>query len=204
MFECPKVLFINCLGSYFYSILQSIGGTIAEKELLCYLSSGALRYEKLNPDEVYEKYKQNPWGYQPIKIKNSCGKDMSIDSSFFKFLLWNFNISTQVKTIENVEYLINDLINNYNSGIACICNIDEYYLPSNNETFQKKHNKHFLLMDKIDLKEKSVRLIDSENPRPIILKYEELNSCIVKSLYKNKLLYTIDYKGYKLNNYSST
>ena len=54
MFECPKVLFINCLGSYFYSILQSIGGTIAEKELLCYLSSGALRYEKLNPDEVYE------------------------------------------------------------------------------------------------------------------------------------------------------
>ena len=46
MFECPKVLFINCLGSYFYSILQSIGGTIAEKELLCYLSSGALRYEK--------------------------------------------------------------------------------------------------------------------------------------------------------------
>ncbi|MFR9276261.1 hypothetical protein [Finegoldia magna] len=45
MFECPKVLFINCLGSYFYSILQSIGGTIAEKELLCYLSSGALRYE---------------------------------------------------------------------------------------------------------------------------------------------------------------
>ena len=48
MFECPKVLFINCLGSYFYSILQSIGGTIAEKELLCYLSSGALRYEKLN------------------------------------------------------------------------------------------------------------------------------------------------------------
>ena len=70
MFECPKVLFINCLGSYFYSILQSIGGTIAEKELLCYLSSGALRYEKLNPDEVYEKYKQNPWGYQPIKIKS--------------------------------------------------------------------------------------------------------------------------------------
>ena len=59
-------------------------------------------------------------------------------------------------------------------------------------------------MDKIDLKEKSVRLIDSENARPIILKYEELNSCIVKSLYKNKLLYTIDYKGYKLNNYSST
>ena len=25
--------------------------------------------------EVYEKYKQNPWGYQPIKIKNSCGKE---------------------------------------------------------------------------------------------------------------------------------
>lgn len=198
MFEYTSVLFLNCLGSYLYSIIKTVGGEEASDVFLEYLAKGRLSYENLNLEAIFAKYKNNPWGYQPIKIKNFHNEDLTINIDFFDFLYQSFNIVIQIVNISNVNNVLND-----NKDLFCICNVDEYYVPSSPNFFQKKHNKHFLLIDTIDTNQKCVQLIDSERATPVILSFEELDDSIKKSVYKKMLVYKVDCTNYKLNKHCS-
>lgn len=199
MLECPNVLFLNCLGSYFYSIVKAVGDERAIRELLIYLSTARLSYECLDLKTVYANYKQNPWGYQPIRLKNNENSNLAINADFFTFLCDRFNIITQVADINCFNDLLNKLISNYSEGIFTICNIDEYYVSSSHKFFRKKHNKHFLLIDKLYLEQDSIQLIDSEKDKPIRLTCKELIMAITQSAYKKNLLYSVDCSKYQLN-----
>lgn len=199
MFECTSVLFLNCLGSYLYSIIKTLGGKEALNVFLGYLAKGKLSYENLDLEAIFAKYKNNPWGYQPITIKNFHDGDLTINIDFFDYLYKNFNIVIQMINASNTNNVLNDIVENCSKGLFCICNVDEYYIPSSLKFYHKKHNKHFLLIDTIDTVQKRIHLIDSERTTPISLSFEELNNSIQKSVYKKMLIYKVDCTNYKLN-----
>ena len=59
MLNVPSILYINCIGSYYYSILENLNNDAKYHELLLYLSQGKLVYEAKDKQDIYAKYKNN-------------------------------------------------------------------------------------------------------------------------------------------------
>lgn len=87
MISIPSVLLINCVGSYLYSIMEHLNSKGEINGTLFYLRQGLLKYNALQMDYVKQKYHDNPWGYQPIKIENQEGKSLEIDDFFSNFFM---------------------------------------------------------------------------------------------------------------------
>ena len=104
MLKNSEVLFINCIGSYYYSIFQHINN-FEWPDVLLYLARGKLVYKKLDMKEIYKKYSDNPWGYQPIRIETFRDQEeLKIDSEFYKFVSDNCRVKTERKEILRVLY----------------------------------------------------------------------------------------------------
>ncbi|WP_270564202.1 hypothetical protein [Clostridium beijerinckii] len=196
MIEIPSILMLNCLGSYFYSIVRSMSQSESEHSLLYYLSSGALTYEELSLENVRKKYQDNPWGYQPIVIKNTEDTPLLIDDNFFKYLFEKHNIIVETIDMNKNDNLIANLIANTSYGRFTICNVDEYYIPESPKFYKKQHNKHFLLIKSIDLKKLELEIIDSEKNHTFFITFEDMERAVYQSKYKKKLLYKIDCSSY--------
>ena len=195
MLDVPSVLMLNCVGSYFYSIINHLtqnkkGGYDA----LLYLSLGKLTYHNLSIEDTFEKYGNNPWGYQPVNISNSKGEPLEINDAFFNYLAVNHNVNVQC-----LDMKYNDLLSclkyTDNETRFVICNVDEFFMPYS-QFYQKSHNKHFVLIKKIMFESSSLELIDSEKRHTYKLTFNEIEQAVYNSVYNRKLIYQVDGRNY--------
>ena len=197
MLEMPFVLYINCIGSYFYSIFQTVTPEGNINALLYYLSYGKLQYKKLVLEDVREKYADNPWGYQPVVIVDDVGQELGINMAFLNYLADIHHINVKVvdfiKDNFNLKkyYLAKVRKQNY-----CICSVDEYYLPSSERFYRKMHNKHYLLVKNFNYDFSIFEIIDSEKNKVVEIEYQDLENAICKSIYKKKEMYLVDFEEY--------
>lgn len=194
MVEVPSVIFLNCLGSYFYSIIELLGGESYIYQLLLYLAKGTLCYKQLDMNMIRKKYQNNPWGYQPVQIINSNGKLVSINDDFLKYIFENLGISTRFTNVNQKKDLWDILKSVKDKKVFVVCAVDEYYLPTKTFFFQKRHNKHFLLIRSVDYSENIVEVIDSECTEPKRITFIEFEKAILESVYQ-RLLLMVDCTG---------
>lgn len=191
----PSILLINCVGSYLYSIMEHLSKEDNVNGTLYYLAQSKLKFQRLSMEEVQEKYKQNPWGYQPIKIVNQSGNDLEIDDLFFTFLHNHYHI--KIDKFDAEKFQLMDLLLTVNNETSfLICTVDEMYLE-NSVFYKKRHNKHFLLIKNVDFVYNTVDIVDSEKNRIYTLKFDEIKKAIMNSLYKRKVIYRVDGQKYK-------
>lgn len=190
MLEKSSILMLNCIGSYFYSIVKHLSQNGTGDSVLYYLDSGNLTYHNLSAESVQMKYNSNPWGYQPVDILNAHGQPLEINESFFDYLSESHNIKVRNHDM-NKEDLISCLRESNNQEIFSICNVDEYYMPQS-EFYQKLHNKHFVFVKEILYEKYSVEIIDSEKNHTYQMTFQELEEAVYKSIYKGKIFYQVD------------
>lgn len=197
MLDIPAILMLNCLGSYFYSIVSYVSHQNSENALLYYLSLGKLTFRSLVTEEVISMYGDNPWGYQPVILEDLEQKDLKIDHSFFKYLFKKHNIHVEILDFSSNANLIGQITSLHAKNSFIICNVDEYFVPTSEKFYFKKHNKHFLLIKKIDHLNQSFEVIDSEKNKTINLKFSEMEQAVYQSFYKRKICYHVNCISYK-------
>lgn len=186
---------LNCVGSYFYSIVNHLSQNGNGHAMLYYLCIGHLTYRNLHIENVLKKYNENPWGYQPIVILDSQGRTLEIDETFFDYLLKNHHVDVECLDM-NKKDLISCLKQKENQTVFTICNVDEYYMPYS-QFYQKSHNKHFVLIKEIVFKNSLLEIIDSEKNHTYQMTFDDMEQAVYKSIYKRKILYQIDGSHYE-------
>jgi len=198
MLSPSPILFLNCMGSYFYSIFYHISKSGYEHTLLYYLSLGELKYLELSEDEVYNKYANNPWGYQPFTIINAAHESLSVDDIFYEYLSKWHNIQTTVIDLNHCDLFDSLLTDRLLSEKFYICSVDEFFLPQSKH-YAKNHNKHFVLVKSIDYLKSCLEIIDSETNVTYILSFDELHNAIYKSVYQNRKMYSVNCTKFQNN-----
>lgn len=187
-------LLINCVGSYLYSIMEHLKSEGEINGILLYLRQGILKYRELQMANVKKKYHDNPWGYQPIKIENQEGKSLEIDDFCFQFLFKYYSLEIEKYDIE--KYSLMDIFKSVDNDTSfLICTVDELYL-SKSKFYEKKHNKHFLLIKSIDYKNNTTEIVDSEVNSLYSITFKELENAIRNSSYKRKRIYRVNGEKY--------
>lgn len=192
MLSNPKILFLNCLGSYFYSIVGYMEKLTTGNSLLHFLSGNSLKFEKLNLNEIQKKYSDNPWGYQPLSIINTTGEIVKIDFHFFDYLKKIFNIKVEKIEMSNNKALLDYLICDNIDYCFHICKVDEFFLKNSQNFYMKNHNKHYLLIKKIDTAQKRIDIIDSEKNNIYTISFEELYQAFYENEFHTKIYYRIN------------
>ena len=196
MLNVPSILYINCIGSYYYSILENLNNDAKYHELLLYLSQGKLVYEAKDKQDIYAKYKNNPWGYQPISIRDIENKEIRIDRKFYEFLEHSLNVIIKKEDISHEEYIEDRIIHNMRNGFYSIIDVDEFYIPSSKKCFEKSHNKHSLLVKNINADNKSIEMIDSEENNTVEIQIRDLKRSILMSEFSHNYIYNINTTNY--------
>lgn len=195
MLETPLILLLNCLGSYFYSIINHLSQNGTNNAALSYLSLGRLAYRRLSIEELRVKFNENPWGYQPVAILDSKNQPLEINDGFFRYLTENCYIDVRSLNANNID-LIEYFKTTDNQTSFLICTVDEYYMM-HSKFYHKSHNKHFVLIKSIFLEDSLIEIIDSERNRTYKIPFDGIEQAIYKSIYKRKILYQVDGRYYK-------
>lgn len=196
MLEVPAILLLNCVGSYFFSIIEHLKGMCNGKGdniSLYYLAKGHLKYKSLNIEN-----KKNPWVYQPMIIQDSSQRELEIGQKFYDFL--NEKVNVEIQTVDignNSELLFHYIQNKLDDYHYFICNVDEYFIPSSTKFYGKCHNKHFLLIKEVDQKNKKLIIIDSEKNKLVSLLYEDIERAVIGSVFKKKECIFVDGSNYQ-------
>lgn len=192
MLDTPKILFLSCLGSYFYSIVQeNHQGEI--NPLLCYLWGSHLEFHSIDINENRISKGENPWRYQPVVIMNNQ-KETKIDVHFWNYLKNILNIYVQKIDIASGESILDEIIAAINKGLYCICKVDEYHI-SHSKFYMKKRNRHYLLIRDMDIVNEVFTVIDSEITSIYSVQFNELKRAILENDFSSKLVYFVSNKS---------
>lgn len=195
MLKKPHLLFINCIGSYYYSIFQHLSNS-ERTELLLFLVDGKLEYKTLDEQEVRTSYHENPWGYQPIWIVNKLQNQLKIDERFYRFLNDTFHIRVDKKNAKIEKDIVNTINENMKNGIYSIVNVDEFYVPTSQKCYGRYHNKHSLMVLEIDSDKGIITLMDSEENHAVEIELKDFKKSVTQSKYENTYLYLINTNKY--------
>lgn len=199
MIERPSVLMINCLGSYFVSIIDSLSG---KKNLaLNYLRTGVLTYNSLDDSKSGFAIGKNAWNYQPINITDPCGDAMQINIDYYSYLKRRNNIDVNLVNAEDVGF-ITALEYTKEDYHYFICTVDEYYMR-HSRFYMNNHNKHCVLLKNINWESSIAEIVDSELHRICCISLKELEEAIYKSVYKRKTIYYVNGTRYQDEDYSN-
>ncbi|MBN1604003.1 MAG: hypothetical protein JW915_20500 [Chitinispirillaceae bacterium] len=197
MLQNPSILFFNCLGSYFYSIVEYMGKPGKKHALLYYLCGYKIIYKRLILDEVKEKYADNPWGYQPVSIIDTKNQPISINNDFFTYLYNTHNIIVKKIDMVGQEGLVDYIIRNNGKYCFNICHVDEYYIVNSLKFYMKKHNRHYLLVKHADPQKRMIEIIDSEKNNTYTVMFEELSQAFYQSIFRRKAYYQVDCSAFE-------
>ena len=159
MLKIPELLFISCLGSYYYSIVQESQND-GFNPLLSYFAGSELKYYDKDIREIRNTKGENPWRYQPVEIMKEK-ETIEIDAKFIEFVSNELSIFTETVKATG-EGLINNIISDYQRGFHCICKVDEFHIKHNKMFYQKESNRHYLLVKEIEYEKECFVVIDSE------------------------------------------
>ena len=196
MLMCSNIVFLNCIGSYFYSIFSHLEKSNSNNTLLLYLAASHLEYQRINVEKIRCLYGSNPWGYQPIIIKqnNAC---LNIDDNFFDYIKNKYSVFVN-KIINPSELVANGIINSKEENIFYIFKIDEYFLSYSKMFYMNKHNKHYVLIRGAE-NNQGIEIIDSEQNKICNITHDELYNAFFKNNFDNKVIYQIDCSKYENN-----
>lgn len=160
----PTTLFIDCVGSYFYSVFNYLADQDSKDDLLYFLHSCKLKYEVLDRKVINDKYSNNPWGYQPVKLYTETnGELFNMDTyhGFCEFLRESFNISVENAGASSAE-ILPGIIDDIQNDKLIIVFIDERYIPYSQKYYNKQSNYHGLLIKAVDFEQQLFTVIDTE------------------------------------------
>ncbi len=195
MISIPSILLLNCVGSYFYTILEHLNKEGEANGALLFFARGYLRYREISSDEVKKKANANPWGYQPVGIETSGGELLEVDDEFFAYMERDYYLKIERKDAETGS-LIDLLRTADNNTSFLIFTVDEYYLEKS-DFYAKMHNKHFLLVKNTDYENEMLEVIDSERNFTYSVPFSEMSKAVYDSCYKKKTVYCIDASKYE-------
>lgn len=196
MLKTPELLFISCLGSYYYSIVQEKQEN-GVNPLLNYLVGTELKFLGEDIDEIQNIKGDNPWRYQPVEILRGEEK-VEIDAKFMDYVTSEFNIITEVHKVCDGRF-INDVIRDFQQGFCCICKVDEYHIKHSKAFYKKNSNRHYLLIRDIDYEKECFVVIDSETDIIYAVTFKEMEEAVLKNTFRNKLYYRINCDNYTWN-----
>ena len=192
MLEMPKILFLSCLGSYFYSIIQERHNDDTNP-LLYYLSGGRLQFVEKDIADVLRTKGNNPWRYQPVMlIRNN--EEIQINDNFFAFIKTMFNVD--VVKCNALEKIIEDV----DKGVFCICKVDEFHIKKSVKYYMRSSNRHYLLIRRVNKEKSKFEVIDSEMNAFYDVGFGELKRAVCDNEFKHKVYYRVDCKNYRLKN----
>ena len=160
----PNIVFVDCMGSYFMSIYNYFSDQRSQDDLLFILSNCHLDYRPLSIEGL-KKTSVNPWLFQPVKLYSDTNIELfenGTSSLLFNYLLNKFNIeSREIQYNSNID-LIDIVIKNTSKDKKIIIILDDFYIPHSKKCYQKYHNSHALLVESVFLKDKTIKVVDSE------------------------------------------
>lgn len=196
MLENPKILFLSCLGSYFYSIIQSQQDDNLLHSLLGYLEGGQLSFKKLDPKEVQIQKGSNPWRFQPIAIMKD-GVEIEINETFFDFLKREYSVVVEKNDMTQDPSLIERILEDNRNGFYSICKVDEYHIKHNKVFYLKNRNRHYLLIKSIDITNSTFCVIDSEINTTYDISFSELENALYNNDFKHKYYFRVNCNEYQ-------
>ena len=199
MLKRSPVLFLNCLGSYFYSIVEECSRSDKTSSLIYYLATGSISFRSLSMDDVRQKNGDNPWGYQPVIITNEQGEQLAINNDFFNYLYKEYGIAVCSYDAGAYADTMQSVMRYANKDVYQILTVDEYYLPQSKRFYLNYHNKHSLLMQDFDEKNEKICVVDSEKIDQYKIGFADLSRAIQESIYKSKRHYVVDCREYHSN-----
>jgi len=183
--------FWNCEGSYFSMILESLVGANSYQDFLILLAPYHIVSKSLElPDDIMNK---NSWTYQPITIINQVGCEFAINNEFFEQIEYYFHIRCE---IEYPKDIVRELDKLDVEKCCFIINVDEFFFKDNKTYYSKKHNKHSLLIQKINKMQKTVLLYDSESAKSYEATYDDVAKMFHHSIYRHRACKKIHYSDY--------
>lgn len=196
MLKNPEVLFLSCLGSYFYSIIQSQQNDSSLNPLLYYLHGSQLSFTKLDPKEVQMEKGCNPWRFQPVVIMHGT-EETEVNEAFFDFLNREYNVVVDKTEMTQEPSLIERILEDNKKGYYSICKVDEYYISHNKVFYMKNRNRHYLLIKSIDFANSTFCVIDSETNTTYDISFSELENAFYNNEFKHKNYYRVNCNEYQ-------
>ena len=153
--------FWNCEGTYYYYSLRKAD---LSNKLYTIFRNYDLKYKSFNENDIKSLMTRssNPWTFQPIKF---IGKYDFLNNDFdfereIKQLLENLGINEWIIKRNDMGNLYALLQNTDFEKYMFVISVDEYFLPSSKKYFCKKHNKHYIKVEKFE--KGIVQFVDSE------------------------------------------
>lgn len=181
------VPFWNCEGSYYYKLLakhnlsHSLIDIFSHSEIVC---------QVIENEKIKEQYLRNwnPWGFQPIFLRKKGKRFIFEDeiSAYFQ----KHHIIKKICVREEIDDLYELIEKKVNDNLGAIINVDEYYI-SYSQFFEKKHNKHSVLIEGIN--ESKIVIGDSEKSSKQEITVTELEQAFFKSCYRHMYCQLIDF-----------
>ena len=181
------VPFWNCEGSYYYKLLakhnlsHSLMDIFSDSEIVC---------QVIENEKIKEQYLRNwnPWGFQPIFLRKKGKRFIFGDeiSAYFQ----KHHIIKKICVREEIDDLYELIEKKVNDNLGAIINVDEYYI-SYSQFFEKKHNKHTVLIEGIN--ESKIVIGDSEKSSKQEITVTELEQAFFKSCYRHMYCQLIDF-----------
>lgn len=181
------VPFWNCEGSYYYKLLakhnlsHSLMDIFSHSEIVC---------QVIENEKIKEQYLRNwnPWGFQPIFLRKKGKRFIFEDeiSAYFQ----KHHIIKKICVREEIDDLYELIEKKVNDNLGAIINVDEYYI-SYSQFFEKKHNKHSVLIEGIN--ESKIVIGDSEKSSKQEITVTELEQAFFKSCYRHMYCQLIDF-----------
>lgn len=181
------VPFWNCEGSYYYKLLakhnlsHSLMDIFSDSEIVC---------QVIENEKIKEQYLRNwnPWGFQPIFLRKKGKRFIFGDeiSAYFQ----KHHIIKKICVREEIDDLYELIEKKVNDNLGAIINVDEYYI-SYSQFFEKKHNKHSVLIEGIN--ESKIVIGDSEKSSKQEITVTELEQAFFKSCYRHMYCQLIDF-----------
>lgn len=196
MLENPKILFLSCLGSYFYSIIQSQQDESLLHSLLDYLQGSQLNFQKLDPKEVQIQKGNNPWRFQPVVIIKD-GVEIEINETFFDYLKRECSVVVEKHEMTQDPLLIDRILEDNKNGYYSICKVDEYHIKHNKVFYLKNSNRHYLLIKSIDITNSTFCVIDSEVNTTYDVSFSELEDAFYNNDFKHKYYFRVNCNEYQ-------
>ena len=141
-------------------------------------------------EKIKEQYLRNwnPWGFQPIFLRKKGKRFIFGDeiSAYFQ----KHHIIKKICVREEIDDLYELIEKKVNDNLGAIINVDEYYI-SYSQFFEKKHNKHSVLIEGIN--ESKIVIGDSEKSSKQEITVTELEQAFFKSCYRHMYCQLIDF-----------
>lgn len=181
----PSTLIATCRTSYLVSAYEYFAPSKYKDDFIFLLAYCTLRFCDLDLNTMKQLFNNNPWAYQQLRLftKNNFlfSDERSLEDVGNFLRLFNMSIIRYEQT--ETSCLMDSIKKQLSLNKVVIVAINEFHNPHNPNYFHKGYNKHYLAIQSMNSKEKTVEIIDTEQPVPYQFSFDDLIKAFENSWY---------------------